>query len=316
MTTAITTQQLSKRYESTVALDNISLTVESGETMGFLGPNGAGKTTTLRILTGLIAPTSGSVKILGLDVETQSLDIRKRIGYLPENVSLYPEMRVQEFLVYRAKIKAVARGQLASWIDEAVSRCGLGDVRRKLIGRLSKGYRQRVGLADCLVAHPAILILDEPTVGLDPHQIRQTRDLIKDLSRNTTILLSTHILPEVEMICNRVTIINQGRIVAVDTPDNLRRRLTGSQTVRVELRADPAAIEQGLQQLRGVARVHRIGQADGFILFDVDVQGGVDIRESIFRLAVEHQWSLRQLSQTQASLEDVFIHLTTQEKEG
>jgi len=275
MSLAIEVRELTKRYETVTALDRISFEVKPGEIMGFLGPNGAGKTTTLRVLTGLLAPTSGSVRIDGLDAESQSLEIRRRIGYLPENVSLYPELRVQEYLAYRARIKGVPRAQRRSRLDEALQRCALGDVRRKLIGRLSKGYRQRVGLADCLIGHPSILILDEPTVGLDPHQIRQTRELIRSLGQTTTILLSTHILPEVEMICHRVTIIDRGVIVAVDTPENLRKRLTGSQVVHVELRGAEGVIEQALAQLKSIQGL----QADARV-----------------------------------PLEEVFIHLTTKEE--
>lgn len=315
MALAIDVSNLIKRYGATVALEGISFEVQPGEIMGFLGPNGAGKTTTLRILTGLLAPTSGSVRLNGLDVQSRSLEIRRTIGYLPENVSLYPELRVQEYLGYRAKIKGIARQQRRGRIEEVIERCALPEVRRQLIGRLSKGYRQRLALADCLIGRPAILILDEPTVGLDPHQIRQARELIKSLGHTTTILLSTHILPEVEIACHRVTIIDKGKIVAVDSPENLRRRLTGRQIIQVELQGEEAVIEQALGRLGGVARVNRQGRTDGFVAFEVETQAGIDVREAIFRLAVERQWALRQLAQVQASLEDVFIHLTTKEAE-
>ena len=250
MALAIEVQQLTKRYPALTALDRISFEVRPGEIMGFLGPNGAGKTTTLRILTGLLSPTDGTVAIDGLNVATHSLEIRRRIGYLPENVALYPELRVQEYLAYRATIKGVGRPQRRARVDEALQRCDLGEVRGRLIGRLSKGFRQRVALADCLLARPPILILDEPTVGLDPHQIRQTRELIRELGRTTTILLSTHILPEVEMICRRVTIIDKGKIVAIDTPDNLRKAMAGTQVVHVGLRGEGAAIEQAVAHLK------------------------------------------------------------------
>ncbi len=253
MALAIDVKHLTKRFDATTALNNISFEVQQGEIMGFLGPNGAGKTTTLRILTGLLAPTSGSVRLNGLDVETHSLQIRRQVGYLPENVSLYPELRVAEYLSYRATLKGVPRSQQRVRLEEALEQCALGDVRRHLIGRLSKGFRQRVGLADCLLGHPSLLILDEPTVGLDPNQIRQTRELIRRLGQRATILLSTHILPEVEMLCHRVTIIDRGAIVAVDTPDNLRKGLGGSQAVHVELRGAEAVIEQALTQLRSLA---------------------------------------------------------------
>ncbi len=276
MPLAIEVQQLTKRYETVMALNGISFEVKPGEIMGFLGPNGAGKTTTLRILTSLLVPTSGSVRINGLDVETKSLEVRRQIGYLPESVSLYPELRVQEYLAYRAKIKGVPRNQQRSRLDEVVQRCAVGDVRRNLIGRLSKGYRQRVALADCLIAHPSILILDEPTVGLDPHQIRQTRELIQTLGQSTTILLSTHILPEVEMTCHRVAIINKGQIVAIDTPENLRRRLTGGQqVVQVELRGPEGIIDRALAELKRIEGLQ------------------TDVR---------------------VPLEEVFIHLTTKEE--
>ncbi len=316
MTNAIDVQQLAKRYDTSMALHGISFEVKPGEIMGFLGPNGAGKTTTLRILTGLLAPTGGRVQINGLDVTEQSLAVRRRIGYLPENVSLYPELRVQEYLTYRACLKGIARAQRRQRVDDVVGQCGLGEVRRSLIGRLSKGYRQRVALADCLVGRPDILILDEPTIGLDPHQIRQTRELIKSLGQHATILLSTHILPEVEIVCQRVTIINKGRIVAVDTPDNLRRRLAGHQAVQVELQGDAGTIEQALGQVPGVARVNQQLRNDGFTVFEVEAHPGQDVREAIFRLAVDRRWTLRQLSLVQTSLEDVFIRLTTQEQDS
>ena len=316
MPTTIDVAHLTKRYDTTTALSDISFTVAPGEIMGFLGPNGAGKTTTLRILTGMLHPTSGSVKIDGLDVTVHPLDVRRRIGYLPEHVALYPELRVQEYLHYRARIKGVPGHAQRSRITSVLGQCGLGDVARHLIGRLSKGYRQRVGLADCLLGEPKILILDEPTVGLDPHQIRQTRELITALGRTTTILLSTHILPEVEMLCHRVTIIDKGKIVAVDTPTQLRDRLRGTQVVHTQIRGEPSVVESALQALPGVARVSRHGTIDdGCTSFEVETHGGADIREAIFHLAVERQWSVRELAQTNVSLEEVFIQLTTKEQE-
>ncbi|MBI3997082.1 MAG: ABC transporter ATP-binding protein [Candidatus Omnitrophica bacterium] len=316
MTTAIAISNLTKRYDTVTALSDISLAVESGEIMGFLGPNGAGKTTALRILTGMIAPTSGTVRIEDLDATERPVEVRRRIGYMPETIALYPELRIQEYLSYRAAIKGVVRSHRRTRIDTALAQCGLMDVRRQLIGRLSKGYRQRVALADCLISQPRILILDEPTVGLDPHQIRQTRELITALGRTTTILLSTHILPEVEMTCRRVAIIDKGRIVAVDTPANLRQRMHGIPLVRVQLRGEARAIEEALRRVPGVARVTSHGQVDGVAAFELATAAGADVREAIFRLAVERQWVLRELAQTQASLEDVFIHLTTKEQDA
>ena len=315
MATAIDVRELTKRYDTVVALDRISFQVSSGDIMGFLGPNGAGKTTTLRILTGLLAPTSGSVQIDGLGIDTKSLEVRRRIGYLPENVALYPELRVQEYLAYRALIKNVPRSERGVRLSEVLERCAVGDVRRQLIGRLSKGYRQRVALADCLIGRPSILILDEPTVGLDPNQIRQTRELIKQLGAATTILLSTHILPEVETLCHRVTIINKGAIVAVDTPENLRRSARGKRVVHVEVRADGAQAQQALGALPGVAQVSLKGSQHGISTLDVEADTEADVREAIFSLAVARQWTLRQLAQTQTTLEDVFVHLTTKEQD-
>ena len=313
MLASIDVANLTKRYDFTTALDHISFQVQPGEIMGFLGPNGAGKTTTLRIMTGLIAPSSGTVAIDGLDVTRDPLSVRRRVGYLPEHVALYSELRVNEYLHYRARIKGVGRKDRRARVEGVLERCAIEDVKGKLIGRLSRGYRQRVALADCLLGQPKILILDEPTVGLDPHQIRQTRELIMALGQSATVLLSTHILPEVEMLCHRVTIINNGRIIAVDTPERLRRRLAGTQVIRVQLRGEAAAIEPALKQLPGVARVSAAGHTNGVVTFDVEAAAGADVREAIFRLAVEHQWTLRELAQVQASLEDVFIHLTTHE---
>ncbi len=304
---------LTKRYDTLTALSQVSFDVRPGEVMGFLGPNGAGKTTALRILTGLIAPTDGTVRIDGLDVTEHSLEVRRRVGYLPEHVALYPELRVQEFLHYRALLKGVAARARRARVASVLDRCGLADVSRQLIGRLSKGYRQRVALADCLLGEPGILILDEPTIGLDPHQIRQTRELITALGGATTILLSTHILPEVEMTCHRVTIINRGRIVAVDTPAQLRQRLRGAQVVRVQLRGEAEAIEPALRQLPGVANVTLEQRTDGIVSFAVEAAGETDVREAIFHLAAERRWPLRELTAASASLEDVFIQLTTQE---
>ena len=313
MAVAIDVVGLTKRYDTSMALDRVSFQVQDGEIMGFLGPNGAGKTTTMRILTDLIAPSSGTARIAGFDVVSQSLDVRRRIGYLPENVALYPELRVLEYLRYRATIKGVAGSARHNRIKAVLDQCDLGDVARKLIGRLSKGYRLRVGLADCLLAQPKILILDEPTVGLDPHQIRQTRELIVRLGLTSTILLSTHILPEVEMACQRVAIIDKGRVIAVDSPATLRQRMRGTQVLRVEMRGEAHAIKAAMQELPGVSRVREEGATDGFCMFEVETTPGADVREAIFHLAAGKQWLLRELSPQRATLEDIFIHLTTHE---
>ncbi len=316
MTIPIDVSHLTKRYDTATALSDVSFAVQPGEIMGFLGPNGAGKTTTMRILTGMISPTSGSVRIDGLDVGERPLEVRRRLGYLPEHVALYPELRIREYLDYRARIKGVPGNRRRTRLAEGLGQCMLADVSRQLIGRLSKGYRQRVALADALIAQPRILILDEPTVGLDPHQIRQTRELITQLGRTTTILLSTHILPEVEMLCHRVTIIDRGRIIAVDTPAHLQQRLRGMQVLRVQLSGEPGAIEPAIKNVPGVTRVSVQGQTDGFLALDIEANGGSDVREAIFELAVTRRWKLRELAQAHASLEDVFIQLTTKEHEG
>lgn len=316
MALPIEVQHLTKRYDTVNALSDISFSVEPGEIMGFLGPNGAGKTTTMRILTGMLSPTEGTVRIDGVDVTERPLEVRRRLGYLPEHVALYPELRVREYLDYRARIKGVARAEQRARIAASLEQCALTDVSRQLIGRLSKGYRQRVALADCLIGKPKILILDEPTVGLDPHQIRQTRELIMSLGRIATILLSTHILPEVEMICQRVAIIDKGRIVAVDTPNRLRERMRGLQLLRVQLQGDPLLIEPALKQLAGVTRTSPLGHGEGFASFEIEARPGADVREAIFHLAVAKGWALRELAQVQASLEDVFIQLTTKEHDA
>ncbi len=313
MSIAISVENLTKRYHQFTALNGISFQVPSGQIMGFLGPNGAGKTTTLRILTGMLDATSGKVTIDGISVAAKPLEARKRIGYLPENVALYPELRVIEYLNYRAAIKGVSKTERKARIQSTLERCQLADVQRKLIGQLSKGYRQRVALADCLLGNPSVLILDEPTVGLDPNQIRQTRDLIKELGKTTTILLSTHILPEVEMLCDEVTIIHQGRIIATDSPADLRSRLKNKSTLSIEISGDADLIQSTLAQLPGITGIKAQSQEEGFTTFVVETSGA-DVRQAIFQTSVHNQWVLRELaSAKRASLEDVFVSLTTHE---
>ncbi|MCX6356554.1 MAG: ATP-binding cassette domain-containing protein, partial [Candidatus Aureabacteria bacterium] len=242
----IDVQHLSKRYANTLAVDNISFHVNKGEILGFLGPNGAGKTTTMRILTCFMPPTSGAASVAGFDIFTRSLDVRRHIGYLPENVPLYPDMRVSEFLDYRACLKGVPRKTRKKQLDEVMEKTLIGDVRHRIIGQLSKGYRQRVGLAEALIHDPKILILDEPTIGLDPNQVRQVRQLIKSLGGEYTILLSTHILPEVEMLCGRVIIIDRGRIAAMDTPERLTQRVRGETRIALEVRGPSGEVRGAL----------------------------------------------------------------------
>ena len=306
----IEVQNLTKRFVGRTAVDGISFSVGKGEVVGFLGPNGAGKTTTMRMLTGYLPPSSGKAAIAGHDVFDDSLKARREIGYMPENVPLYEDMRVTEYLSFRAGLKGVKIREVRSSVDRALELCGLVDVKKKMIGSLSKGYRQRVGLADALVHRPRLLILDEPTNGLDPNQIRQVRALITQLSADHTILLSTHILSEVEVTCRRVIIINRGRIRADDTPENLAGNMQSSGTVSVELRTAPAGAEEKLQALEPVRRLTVEAVGDGWHRFDLKVEPEPDVREEISRLAAAQNWPLRELTRHTATLEDVFVELT------
>jgi ABC-2 type transport system ATP-binding protein len=277
--------------------------------MGFLGPNGAGKSTTMRILSSFMPPTSGRALVAGFDIFEQSLQARAHLGYMPENVPLYNDMRVTEYLDYRAALKGVPHRRVAERVGDVKELCGLKEVERKLIGALSKGYRQRVGLADALVHEPDLLILDEPTSGLDPNQIRQVRDLIKNLGKQHTILLSTHILPEVEMTCSRVIIINKGRIEACDTPENLlsRIRTAGGVVVEAKVGSDNGAEE--LKKIPGVRDLTASVEGE-WEIFALRVEAETDVREAVFRLARDRHWTLRELSQRKATLEDVFVEIT------
>ncbi|MBI5396030.1 MAG: ATP-binding cassette domain-containing protein [Verrucomicrobia bacterium] len=309
----IEVQNLTKRYAGVTAVDGVSFTVNRGEICGFLGPNGAGKSTTMKILSGFMPATSGQATVAGHDVFTESEEVRTRIGYMPENNPLYPDMRVTEYLGYRAALKGVPRAKRKARIDEVLQLCGLSDVRRRIVGQLSKGYKQRVGLADSLVHDPDLLILDEPTIGLDPNQIRQVRQLIKDLGKRHTILISTHILPEVEMTCNRVIIINKGKIVASDTPENLTKMLEGGGTVRAEIRGERAAIERGLRGLPGVKDVQIEAGNDDFLRATIYAPPRSDVRVHVFEVAAANRWTLRELSRVRQTLEDVFAFITMKE---
>ena len=305
----IKVENLTKRYAGQSAIKDLNFEVGQGEIMGFLGPNGAGKTTTMRILAGFMPPTSGRATIAGFDVFSQSLQARARLGYMPENVPLYNDMRVNEYLVYRAALKSVPSRRVAERVGDVKELCGLKEVEKQLIGTLSKGYRQRVGLADALLHEPDLLILDEPTIGLDPNQIRQVRELIKNLGKQHTILLSTHILPEVEMTCGRVIIIHKGRIEACDTPDNLLGKIRQAGGVVVEAKT---ASDNGAEELKKIPGVRNVMTAvDGeWKIFSLRVESGLDVREQIFRLATERHWAVRELTQRRATLEDVFVELT------
>ncbi len=306
----IKVENLSKRYSGHTALDSVSFEVGRGEIVGFLGPNGAGKTTTLRILTNYLPPSSGRAEIDGLDVFKDSLEVRRRIGYMPENVPLYNDMRIKEYLRFRAALKGLGGKAMREAVGESMERCGLHSVRRRMIGTLSKGFRQRVGLADALINKPPLLIFDEPTNGLDPNQIRDIRSLIKELGDDHTILISTHILPEVEMTCGRVIIINQGKIQAIGEPSSLARQLRSAGTVRVELKGDAHYIESRLGELPAVRKVTLEKSTKDWHLMVLKVEANKDVRESIDRLAHKEQWPLRELSRKGVSLEDVFVELT------
>jgi len=305
----IKVEHLTKRYAGQTAIKDLSFEVGKGEIMGFLGPNGAGKTTTMRILASFMPPTSGRATIAGFDIFRQSLQARAHLGYMPENVPLYNDMRVNEYLDYRAALKGVPHRRISERVGDVKELCGIKDVEKKLIGTLSKGYRQRVGLADALLHEPDLLILDEPTIGLDPNQIRQVRELIKNLGKQHTILLSTHILPEVEMTCTRVIIIHKGRIEACDTPENLlgKIRQAGGVVVEAKIGNDNGAEE--LKKISGVRDVTIDGDGE-WRTFSLRVESGVDVREEIFRLAAARRWTLRELSQRRATLEDVFVEIT------
>src|SRR5947209_13846199 len=305
----IKVENLTKRYAGQTAIQDLNFEVGKGEIMGFLGPNGAGKSTTRRILSSFMPPTSGRASFAGFDIFEQSLQARAHLGYMPENVPLYNDMRVTEYLNYRAALKGVPSRRMAERVGDVKELCGLKEVEKKIIGALSKGYRQRVGLADALVHEPDLLILEEPTSGLDPNQIRQVRDLIKNLGKQHTILLSTHILPEVEMTCSRVIIINKGRIEACDTPENLLGRIRTAGGVIVEAKV---ANDDGAEELKKIAGVRNvIVDADGdWKIFSLRVESGADVRVEIFRLATARHWIVRELTQRRATLEDVFVELT------
>jgi ABC-2 type transport system ATP-binding protein len=307
----IKVQSISKKYGGIDAVTEVSFEVGKGEVVGFLGPNGAGKSTTMRILAGYLPPTSGQAFVAGYDVFEQSREARGCIGYMPENVPLYTDMRVDEYLRYRAALKGVPGRKMKERLGDAIELCGLSEVSRKIIGTLSKGYRQRVGLADALVHEPQLLILDEPTVGLDPNQIRQVRELIRNLGRRHTVLLSTHILPEVELTCSRVIIIDRGRIMASDSPANLVTQLKAAGGVRLEVKAGDISPElAAIPGVRDVTLVETNGEWKTFVL---KTDPEAEIREAVARKVSESKWPLRELGQRRVTLEDVFTEFTQSE---
>ena len=306
----IEAQNLSRRYGDFTAVDGISFSVNEGEIVGMLGPNGAGKTTTIRMITGFLPPTNGRVTVAGKDLFESPREARRQLGYLPENVALYTEMRVDEYLTYRARLEGLSRLDMRQSIPLTLERCLLSDVRHQIIGTLSKGYRQRVGLATAILHNPRILVLDEPTVGLDPRQIISIRELIRELGKEHTLLLSTHILPEVELLCDRVVIIDRGRIVAEGTPQSLRESWIGAPGVRLTLKDDSPAgnAAEALAQIPGVTAVRPAGGGT----YSLECERGSDPREEVFRAAVERGWVLLELARERgATLEDIFVRLTT-----
>jgi len=309
----IEVQHLTKRYGPFTAVDDVSFKVEKGEILGFLGPNGAGKTTTMRVLTGYMPPTEGKAFVAGYDVIEQPIDAKRRTGYLPETPPLYPEMTVAEYLTFCARIKGVPRADRRTQVTSAMERTRVADMAKRHCGKLSKGYRQRVGLAQALLHNPDVLILDEPTAGLDPKQIIETRKLIKELAGDHTIILSTHILPEVSQTCQRVVIINKGRVVAIDTPDNLTAKLRGSEAMFVEIDAAGGNVQSALAALAGVTKVTETPTRDGHVAFEVQSERGRDVRRDIAATIVRQGWGLLELRPMRMSLEEIFLSLTTED---
>ncbi len=311
----IKVEGLTKRYARTVAVDNISFEVEKGQIVGFLGPNGAGKTTTMRILTCFLPPSEGKANVAGFDVQEHPMEVKRRIGYLPETPPVYPEMDVTEYLDFCGRLKGISSADIKRRVDDSIAKCALGDVRAKIIGKLSKGYRQRVGLAQAIIHNPDVLILDEPTSGLDPKQIIEIRDLLKSLAGDHTIILSTHILPEVEQSCERVIIISRGRVVAMDTVANLTNRMRGSEAIAIEIEASSgtptvSSAQQRLEQVSGVSRVVAKEPRDGRLRYEVESLQGRQIRADLARSVVNAGWNLSELAGIGSSLEDIFLQLT------
>src|ERR1700675_2909494 len=309
----IKVQGLTKRYARNTAVDHISFEVQKGQIVGFLGPNGAGKTTTMRMLTCFLTPSGGSATVAGFDILEQPMEVKKRIGYLPETPPVYPEMRIEEYLTFVGRLKGLTGSELRTRVDYSCERCAIANVRNKIIGKLSKGYRQRVGLAQAIIHNPDVLILDEPTAGLDPKQINETRDLIKSLAGDHTIILSTHILPEVSQTCEQVIIINKGKVVATDSVSNLQGRARSGESVLVEVAGrngslDPAAVQRKLEQIAGVSRV--IAKADGQKRAIFEVEATKAVRGDVARAVVESGWDLNELRPAALSLEEIFLQLT------
>ena len=312
-TKMIEVQDLTHYYGPYAAIEDVSFDVQRGEILGFLGPNGAGKTTTMRILTGFMPPTRGQVTLDGNDIVEQSLEVRKRVGYLPETVPLYTDMTVSNYLKYMGTLRKMPSRNIKRRIGEVIDVCRLEDYRNTLIGKLSKGFRQRVGIAQAILHEPEVLVLDEPTIGIDPIQVVETRRLIQDLGQAQTVVLSSHILPEVSMICDRVLIIHEGRIVAEDTPSNLAERLQGTEHLEVEVGGPVPQVLSALRRVPGVTSVsHRSFQ--GRELYSVQAKQGEDLRDEVSRAVISNEWSLLSMQSVGMSLEEIFLRLTTHEE--
>ena len=311
----IEVSELTKRYAGHTAVAGISFHVKRGEIVGLLGPNGAGKSTTMRILSGFLPASSGTVRVAGFDVVTQSDEVRRRIGYMPENNPLYPEMRVREYLKFRARIKGLSRQRANARVDTVLQQCSLADVSKKIIGHLSKGYRQRVGLADALVHEPELIILDEPTIGLDPNQIRSVRQLIKDLAQKHTVLISTHLLHEAELTCHRMIILREGKILAEGTPDNLQQTMSKSVQIIAEIAAPETELKKCWDEMPEVALFDIAAVDGGFQRCSLTPRDGTDLRPQVFALAKQRGWALRELTRNRHSLEDIYVRLTRQHDE-
>jgi ABC-2 type transport system ATP-binding protein len=309
----IEVQHLTKRYGPVTAVSDVSFRVEAGEILGFLGPNGAGKTTTMRVITGYMPASEGQVIVAGYNVFEHPIEAKRRTGYLPEAPPLYPEMTVREYLTFVARIKGVGRRETAARVNQVMARTYVTDVASKHCGKLSKGYRQRVGIAQALIHNPEVLVLDEPTAGLDPKQIIETRQLIRELGGTHTVILSTHILPEVSQTCQRIVIINKGRVVAVDTPENLTARLRGSETMFLQVAAPAADVQAALAAVPGVTRAAATPSRDGVVDVEVDSRRGLDVRRELAATVVARGWGLLELRPMRMSLEDIFLSLTTED---
>lgn len=311
----IEVRNLTKYYGLNRAVSDLTFEVERGEVLGFLGPNGAGKTTTMKMLTCYLPPSSGSARIFGFDILSDSMEVRRRIGYLPEKTPLYQDMPVDDYLRFVARLKGIGPAGIQGALDRALSLCGLEDVSKKTIGKLSKGYQQRTGIAQAIIHDPELLILDEPTLGLDPRQIIDIRKLIRDLGKDRTVILSSHILPEVSQVCNRVIVINKGELVAVDSPENLRGRLKKSSVTRVTVGSppDPSSASGIISSVEGVLMVKRTGEGEGKASFTVESSVDADVREEISRRLVEGGVPLLEIYNEELTLEDIFIKLVTEE---